>query len=220
MKFFKSSSKKDKNKKSNIDISASFRVNVDASTNDWQLKNLENKHEMLEKEKKRLKRLSFNQSSVKKHLSLNNLKSNDAIETISLANDRNEKNKEVETQHKELIDNLNRRRSSSTSYLNELDDYGDHRKIIRNISLDDSSKEKLAENENKFKKQISIETEMDDNISLTSKNNFNDESDKSSNISNQSSDASDSEDNEDLYAIYENDETLQAIDCDPSKLFN
>jgi hypothetical protein len=200
-----SSLQKAKNKKSKIDLSSSFRVNVDASTNNWQFKNLENRHELLEKEKKRLKKLNFNQSSIKKHASLNSLKLTDSLETLSMAN--NQKNKETE------IEILNRQRSSSTSYLNELDDYGDHRKLSDNTREENN----LFENESKFKKQNSIETEMEDNISLTSKNNFNDESDKSSNSSSQSTDATDSEDNEDLYAIYENDETLQAIDCDPGK---
>jgi len=200
-----SSLQKAKNQKSKIDLSTSFRVNVDASTNNWQLKNLENRHELIEKEKKRLKKFNYNQSNIKKHASLNSLKLNDPVETLGIAQN-NQKNKETE------IEILNRQRSSSTSYLNELDDYGDHRKLSDNMR-----EETLLENESKLKKQNSIETEMEDNISLTSKNNFNDESDKSSNSSSQSTDATDSEDNEDLYAIYENDETLQAIDCDPGK---
>ena len=89
----------------------------------------------------------------------------------------------------------------------------------RKISFEDEIKGSISENVNNLKKTSELDTEIDDNISMTSKNNFNDESDKSSFSSNQSSDASDSEDNEDLYAIYENDETLQTIDCDPGKFF-
>ena len=117
---------------------------MDASTNNWQLKNLENRHELLEKEKKRLKKLNSNQSNIKKHASLNSLKLNDPVETLGIVQN-NQKNKETE------IENLNRQRSSSTSYLNELDDYGDHRKLSDNMR-----EENLLENESKLKKQNSI----------------------------------------------------------------
>lgn len=222
--FSSSSLKKSKNKNSGLDISASFKVNVNASTNAWELKNLVNKQYAFEKEKRKLKRPNQAQSNRKADILINAQASN-SVEAMSLETSPNEKNTthliKGQNESEAFLNVTHMQRSSSTSYLNEQDDYGDDtlfpiddsKRKHRHYSLND-----LPGNEKTLKTQRSVESDLDDNISLSSKNNFNDESEQSSNSSNQSSDVSDSEDNDDLYAIYENEESNQAIDCDPGKI--
>ena len=213
-------------------------MNVDTFTNAWQLKNNTNKHDLFEKEKKKQKKLSSSHN--KKSNSLINVKSVDASETNSRSSPQEDfkevkdSNELQQKQHEplEIADSSIKvkQRSSSTSYLNEQDDYGEDKHIFSNnepkkfhrqLSLDENltDEAKVArqpDTNNLTRMHKSNESDLDDNISMNSRVNlYNEESDKSTSSSNESSDTSDSEDNGDLYAIYENDETIQMVDCDP-----
>jgi hypothetical protein len=197
---------------------------VNIENNSWQLTHI-NKYDTVEKAKISKK--------------LNNIK-NDNLNTNNTT--INETGSSTDNKTTRLI----KRRSSSTSYLNEEDDYGDDypyynnedlKKFRKQLSLEDKLDEESKQHESKhhkhdkkkhLKEQKSFDSEMDeanstieDNLNSTSFSyrNNNENTSASSSSSREHSDRSDSEDNDDLYAIDEYDETIQTVDCDQGKKY-
>ncbi len=129
---------------------------------------------------------------------------------------------------KELRQHRSKHRSTSTSYLNEEDDYDnnfcskeDLRTFRRQLSLEDNLNKlmgiEMAELSTENKQTAELENSEDPsaNIQKKSKSNGN----ESSGSSRESSDTEyDSDNNEDLYAIDEYDECIATLECDPVEL--
>jgi hypothetical protein len=182
---------------------SSFRVNVDNVTKYWNFKQLANKGETRKQ---------------REHQHNNDL------------NESNDENKESPRNRfgdeckSKNYDSLNKRRSSSVSYLNEDDDYDEtnyHSKSSlkypntykRNLSL---SEQKICADESRAAEfnpsQNKSRQQRRNSFELLNK----ESSELSSSSSNEDSNLSDSDTNEDLYAIDETQESIENLFDDPS----
>ena len=204
-------------------MSASLRVSVDNLSNLWRLKNIHrsDRSDM------------HNDINLRRHNSHTNLSHsfNSTQKTMMIYNNTdisnsNESLNKISTNlnssyDKSSIKNsrLFKRRSSSTSYLNEEDDYDDEndleelKKFRRQLSLFAS----LDKNKMTLRKdRDEAEGKIEPNRKNSKNENEHNENSNSSDDCMKYSDSSDS-DCDELYSIEEYDETLQTLDCDSSK---
>ena len=180
--------------------SASFRINIDNSTNAWNLQNI-NLNEFIDTEKSINRVFNYNLNC-----SINSafLRSPQDPDKFFMSNSLR----------------LNKRRSSSASYLNEEDDYDNDltksdymKKIRRQLSLEELENTKSQSSFNK--NLLDPYTEMHKRLGINNKS-FDDprrEFDTSDENLAEEMSSSDQESVDNLFSIDESDEKLQNIEC-------
>ncbi len=203
-------------------FSASFRVNIDNSTNTWKLKPI-NRYELVEIE-----------SKIKRYNSEHNLRSTSIENLDKIDSTKLDGNIIISSSNKNYLKCIDsKKRSSSTSYLtNEEDDCDDFYytdedviKFRRQLSLDAKLDETSENNHNK-NNYVNQQNEILSNLNLTKndpsllieKYKKNDETSASSSGSEENSDYSDNDEMDYLYSIDEGIESLRDTEIDSSKL--
>jgi hypothetical protein len=215
---------------------ASFRVKIDNSTNSWIVKPVQaddkhsfhhnhgHSHHHRNMMRKNNSNSGLNNQS-KNSLSNMNQNGTNVIKNL----DRKKSNSENNLLGDEMLNN--RRRSTSTSYIGQEDDYDnnfcskeDLRQFRRQLSLEDHLN-KLAElsggkQQNSARKNEDydmIKDKSDETVNPMDAYNLSKISNNNSSSRESSDTEYDSDNNDDLYAIDEYDECVQNIDCDPGK---
>lgn len=212
---------KGRNKKQTkqLDLSASFRVKIDYQSNSWIVKPVINgEYKALAAEQHR-----------RHHQQHGGSKRHSLSQNTGLLSPRSNLDKKKSISDTSLLEDAiiqKRKRSTSTSYLNEEDDYDnnfcskeDLRTFRRQLSLEDNLDKTMKREENGGEEgkepggEEANEVKRDENLRPRSGGA------DSSGSSRESSDTEyDSDTNDALYAIDEYDESINTMDCDPAEL--